>query len=61
MKPFTAIAVFVFSLISLLHLFRIFFGWKITVDGLVVPMWVSIPGFVVAAGLAFMVWREAHK
>jgi hypothetical protein len=61
MKPFTNIAVIVFSLIAFMHLLRLFFSWEVTVNGMIVPLWVSIPGFVIAAGLAFMLWREAHK
>lgn len=61
MKPFTNIAVIVFSLIAFMHLLRLFFGWEVTVNGMIVPLWVSIPGFVIAAGLAFMLWREAHR
>jgi len=61
MKPFTNIAVIVFSLIAFMHLLRLFFSWEVTVNGMIVPLWVSIPGFVIAAGLAFMLWRESHK
>lgn len=61
MKPFTNIAVIVFSLIAFMHLLRLFFSWEITINGMIVPLWVSIPGFVIAAGLAFMLWREAHR
>ncbi len=60
MKPFTTIAVVVLSLISFLHLLRLFFGWEVTVGGLVIPMWVSLLGFVIAAGLALMIWRETR-
>jgi len=61
MKPFTNIAAIVFSLIAFMHLLRLFFSWEVTVNGMIVPLWVSIPGFVIAAGLAFMLRREAHK
>lgn len=58
MKPFTAVAIVVFILVSLLHLLRYFLGWEIMVNTVVIPMWVSLLGFVVAGGLAFMLWRE---
>lgn len=61
MKPFTTIAVVMLSIISLMHLLRFFFGWEVTVNGGIVPVWVSFPGFLVAAVLAFMVRREAGK
>ena len=61
MKPFTNIAVCVFAVISLMHLLRLFFGWEIAINGKILPVWVSAPGFLIAAGLAFMIWRESHK
>lgn len=60
MKPFTATAVVLFGLIAIVHLLRLFTGWQVTVAGFVIPVWVSLPGLIVAAGLALMVWREAR-
>jgi hypothetical protein len=60
-KPFTLIAIGFFSLIAVLQLLRFILGWEVTVNGLSVPVWVSGIAFVVAAGLAAMVWLEAHK
>jgi hypothetical protein len=58
MKPFTVVAIVVFILVSLLHLLRYFLGWEVMVNTVTIPMWVSLPGFVIAGGLAFMLWRE---
>jgi hypothetical protein len=60
-KPFTAIAVVFFALIAFLHLLRLFLGWEVTVNGMVIPKWASGPGLVITAGLALMLWREARK
>jgi len=60
-KPFTTIAVIVFSLIGLIHLLRLFFGWKIVISGMILPLWISAPGFVIASGLALMLWQESRK
>jgi hypothetical protein len=60
MKPFTAITVVLFALISVAHLLRCILGWEVTLNGLVVPVWLSGVGFVIAAGLAVMLWREAR-
>ena len=57
-KPFTTIAAVLFSLIALLQLLRILLGWVVTVNGVHIPLWVSAVAFVVATGLAAMVWRE---
>jgi len=61
MKPFTTVAVAVFSVIAVIHLIRLFAGWEVIVTGFVIPVWWSAPGLVVAGGLAIMVWREASK
>ena len=61
MKPFTTLAAVIFALVALLHLLRLLLGWEITVSGLVVPQWVSILGFLITAGLAVMLWREARE
>ncbi|MFA4828248.1 MAG: hypothetical protein WC855_06495 [Thermodesulfovibrionales bacterium] len=58
MKPFTKIAIAVFSLVAILHFLRLIFGWKVIVVGFTVPVWFSAIGFIIAAGLAFLLWRE---
>ena len=60
MKPFTRIAVAVFSIVALVHLTRLLAGWEVVVSGFVVPVWWSGVALVVAGGLALMLWREAH-
>jgi hypothetical protein len=60
MKPFTSIAVGIFSLICLAHIFRLLYGFDITIGGWVVPLWVSVPGAVVTGGLASLLWKEMH-
>jgi len=60
MKPFTTIAVALFTLMAIVHLLRLVFGWEVVVTGYVIPVWWSAIGLVVAGGLALMVWREAH-
>jgi len=60
MKPFSTIAVVIFSVISLAHLLRLFFHWEVIVNGLIIPQWVSVPAFVILGALAFMLWREAR-
>lgn len=60
-KPFTVVAIGLLALIAVLQLLRFILGWEITVHGLSVPVWVSGIAFLVATGLALMVWREARK
>ncbi len=58
MKPFTTIATGIFSVICLVHIARLVYGFDIVVGGWAVPRWVSVPGAVVTGGLAFMLWKE---
>ena len=60
-KPFTVIAIGLLSLIAVLQLLRFILGWEVTVNGLGVPLWVSAIAFLVATGLAVMLWLEARK
>ena len=60
MKPFTAIAVAVFAIVSLLQMVRVAMGWTVTINGVAIPLWGSVIAGVVAAALAVMLWRERH-
>ncbi len=60
-RPFTVIAIVVLGLMALAHLLRLLLGWYVVVAGLSIPMWISVLGLVVAAGLATMLWRELCK
>lgn len=61
MKPFTNLAILVFALIALIHLYRLIRPFEVVVHGMVVPQWVSIAGLVVAGLLAFMLRRESRS
>jgi hypothetical protein len=61
MKPFTTIAIIVFSFMGFIHLLRLFFGWEVIISGMILPVWISAPGFFFTSGLAFMLWRESRK
>jgi hypothetical protein len=61
MKPFTTIAIAVFALIAIMHAFRLVLGWEVIVNGSVVPMWISVAGLVIPAGLAWMLWHENSR
>ena len=59
-KPITTIAIVIFSLMAALHVLRLIFGWEAVIDGLVIPMWASVVGLIIAGGLAVMLWRESR-
>ena len=58
-KPFSAVAIFFFVLIALLHVLRMLFSWEVTVNGIVIPLWLSVLGAIVAGVLAVMLKRES--
>lgn len=60
-KPYITIAIFVFTLVALLQLLRVVLGWEVLVNGIVIPVWASGIAFVVATGLAVMLWRETRS
>jgi hypothetical protein len=60
MKPFTVIAIVLMSLIAILQFVRFILGWEVLVNGVSIPSWVSAIAFVVAGGVAVMLWRESR-
>lgn len=61
MKPFTTLAVAIFSLMALAHLYRLVRPFDVTVGGAAVPQWASMVALVVTGGLALMLAREARR
>ena len=59
-RPFTWIASAIFALIALVHLYRVFTHFQITVGSHTIPEWMSIAGLVIAAGMSWMLCREAR-
>ncbi len=60
MKPATHIAIGVLTLVALGHLIRLVLGIEVTAAGVVIPLWLSLFGVVIAGALAVGVWRETH-
>ena len=59
MKPFVTATVAILALVTIVHVVRLLAGWSVSVNGIDIPMWVSVIALVVAAGLAFGLWRES--
>jgi hypothetical protein len=60
MSPFATLAILVFSLVALPQLLRALFGWQVTVNGIFISIWASVIACLLAAALAFALWREAR-
>ena len=54
MKPYATIAIAIFSVVAVAHGLRFLFGWTVTVQDESIPMWVSVIGAVIPAGLAVL-------
>ena len=61
MKPFTTLAVVLLALIALAQATRFLLGWEVTIDGIVVPVWLSGIAVVIVGGIAAMLWRESRR
>ena len=60
-KPFTTLAILLFAIIALAHLYRLVHPFAVVVAGTTIPQWVSIAGAIVGGGLALMLWRESKR
>ena len=60
MKPFTIVAIVLLSLIAILQLARFILEWEVSVNGAAIPTWASGIAFVIAGGVAVMLWRESR-
>lgn len=50
-----------FLLIAVGHALRLLFRWQVTIDGRLIPMWVSWVGIAIAAFLAYEGFRLSRK
>ena len=52
-KAYLLVVSCIFSIVGLLHLARIVFGWNVVISDWAVPMWLSWLGVVVTGALAY--------
>jgi protein-S-isoprenylcysteine O-methyltransferase Ste14 len=61
MKPAQTITVIFLLLVSLVHLLRLVFQWKVTANTVVIPLWMSAAACIFTAALAIWLWQENKK
>ena len=61
MRPFTFLAVVVFSLVALVQLARFALGWPVSINGVSIPLWVSLVAAAFAVLMAVMLALEASR
>ena len=52
-KTYASTAGIIFSVIALLHLARLVFGWEAVIGGWFVPAWVSVAALLIAGYLGY--------
>ena len=58
MKPSVVATMIFLVLVALAHVLRLALRVEVTVNTLVIPLWVSIAGLLLTGGLAIWLWRE---
>ena len=59
-REYCAISAALFAIVAIAHLLRVVLGLPINVDGVAVPMWISIVGVLIPAALAAWGFRIAR-
>jgi len=59
MKTGTLLAISVFTIVALAHLYRLVFGAELLLNGAIVPQWVSVPGVLVPGLGVWLLWKES--
>jgi uncharacterized membrane protein len=52
-RTFSLVTAGIFSLVALLHAVRLLRGWQVTIEGAVMPVWISWIGLAIAGYLAY--------
>ena len=61
MKPFTAIAAIIFGLMALVHVYRIFTHFQVSVGSHTIAQEVSWVAVIITAVLSYGLFREAKR
>jgi len=57
MNTGTRLAMIIFVLVAVAHLLRLIFGVDVIIGSWDMPLWVSVLGTIVPAGIAWLLWR----
>ncbi len=60
-KTMVNVAGLVFGFMAAVHLYRYFYDIHVQFGAFVVPQWVSLPGFIIAAILSLFLFRASSK
>ena len=60
-KPFTIVAALIFTVVALVHLYRVFTHFQVVLGSHVIPEWISILGVLIPGLLAVGLLRESRR
>jgi hypothetical protein len=59
-RNFAQLGAAIFTIVALLHIARLFYGWPVTIGTLSIPLWASWVGVAVAALLAWLGFKASR-
>lgn len=59
MKTGTLLAIVVFTIVALAHLYRLLSGTEVSINGDLMPQWISVPGVLIPGLIAWVLWKES--
>jgi len=61
MKPAHLVAIALLVVMAAVQALRLLLRWDVDVNGVAIPLWVSVIALVVVLGVAIALWREARR
>lgn len=61
MKPAHLVAIALLVVMAAVQALRLLLRWDVNVNGVAIPLWVSVIALVVVLGVAIALWREAQR
>ena len=59
MKTGTLLAIVVFIIVALAHLYRLLSGTEVSINGDLIPQWISVPGVLIPGLIAWVLWKQS--
>lgn len=59
-KAVHAVAATVFTIVTLVHVLRLSYGWPVVIGSWAAPLWLSWIGVFLAGSLAVLLWKHAR-
>jgi hypothetical protein len=60
-KTYNIVTGTIFLVVAIVHFARIIFSWQMVVGGLVIPIWISWIGLVVAGVIAYLGFKLSKQ